>query len=205
VRRLASVLAALVCAAGLSLVSAGSASADVSPVAGAYNGVDHHSAVVSFSYNGSSISHFTVGSIFIGSAHVSNGQFPETCGGGYCIKGRWLTETHLEGHWRRGGSHEWTSFTASTTAFRPYAGTYAGNDHTSLSIRFSFSNGHLRAFTWDHNLIGDAPVDHVHHFNICHRNFCFKGHWQNEYSVVGEWRHLHETTWHTWDANAYSP
>jgi hypothetical protein len=204
IRKIATIMAALACAAGLSLVGAGTASATVNPVSGTYNGVDHHGAVVSFSYNGSQLSHFRVGNIYISSVHVSNGQFPETCGGGYCIKGHWLTETHVQGYWKQGGSHEWKSFSASTASFRPYTGTYSGSDHTSLNIHFSYSGGFLRGFTWDHNHIGNAAVDHLGHFSVCHVNFCFKGHWQTEYYVVGEWRHLHEHTWHTWDANAYS-
>jgi hypothetical protein len=51
-RRLASVLVALVCAAGLSVVGGGSAYASVVPVHGVYDGVDHHGRIVSFRSTG---------------------------------------------------------------------------------------------------------------------------------------------------------
>jgi hypothetical protein len=204
-RKLASVLAALACAAGLSVATIPAAQAAVIPVHGAYDGVDHHQRQVSFSFNGTTINHFRVGSLTIGTAHVSNGMWHETCGGGYCFKGQWITDTHVQGFWRHGGSHEWTSWSASTMQIRPYVGSYMGSDHTGLRIHFTYSNGSLRAFTWDHNHIGDARVAPDGSFNVCHPTFCFKGHWQSDYYVVGEWRHASQSTWHTWDANAYSP
>jgi hypothetical protein len=204
IRKIVTVVAALACAAGLSFVSAGSASASVLPTPGSYNGVDHHRNLVSFSYNGNQISHFKVGHVTIGTAHISNGAWHERCADGYCFKGHWQTQTHVVGFWRHGGSHEWTSFSAYTTAIQPYTGSYSGRDHTGLRIHFTYSHGHLRGFTWDHNLIGDAAVDHAGYFNVCHRSLCFKGHWQSDYYVVGEWRHVHDHTWRPWDANAYS-
>lgn len=204
-RKLLAAAAALVCATGLALTAAPAADAAVVPVHGAYDGVDHHGRLVSFSFNGTAISHSRVGSVTIGTAHVSNGMWHETCGNGYCFKGQWVTDQHVQGFWRHGGSHEWTSFSATATAVVPYVGSYLGRDHTGLRIHFGFRDGRLRAFSWDHNVIGDAVVAHDGSFSVCHPTLCFKGHWQDSYYVVGQWRHPHQSTWTNWTANAYSP
>lgn len=206
IRKFVALAAALVCAAGLSLAGVGAATASVVPVVGSYNGVDHHSRAVSFSFNGTSISHLVIGHITIGATHVGNdGQWDETCGGGYCSKGHWITETHVTGYWRVGGSHTWTSFDASTTAFRPYVGTYMGRDHSGRSIHLSYANGILHAFTWNGQNLGSVHVDSTWHFSGSHNGTCFRGHWQTATYVVGEVRSCHVTHGTPFDANAYSP
>jgi hypothetical protein len=205
IRKLISTLAVLVSIAGFGFAAAGSASASVIPHHGGYTGVDHGGRVVTFSYDGTQVTHFSVGHQVIGGAHVSQGMWHETCHNGMCTKGSWSTDGHATGFWRYGGG-TWVPWSASSTPqMTPYAGTYMGNDHTGLRVHLSYHSGHLRGFTLDHNLVGDAPVSHGS-FETCHRVICIKGHWENEYYVVGSWRHVSgsSTAWHTWEAYAYA-
>jgi hypothetical protein len=128
----------------------------------------------------------------------------ETCHNGYCFKGQWVSDTHVTGSWRHGGSSTWTAWSASVApAIRPYTGTYMGSDHRGLRVHLSFHSGHVRAFTLDHNPVGDAAV-HGGAFDVCHRTVCFKGHWESDYLVVGSWRYSNSHVWNPWEAYAYA-
>jgi hypothetical protein len=206
IRKLASVLAALLCVAGFGLGTAGSAQAQsVIPHHGTYTGVDHHGRMVTLSFNGTEITHFQVAHLSFGNAHVSQGMWHERCNGGVCFKGAWVTDGHVAGFWKYGGDSSWTPWSATfTPPVTPYTGTYMGHDHTGLRVHLSYHSGHLRAFTLDHNLVGDAPVGHDRSFDVCHRVVCFKGHWEGEYTVVGSWRYVSGHEWHAWEAFAYA-
>jgi hypothetical protein len=208
IRKLSAFLAALALtvtgAAGLAVATSSAAQASVIPVVGTYGGVDHGGRPVSLSYNGVMVTHVTIGTLTIGGAHVSNGMWHETCHNGYCTKGQWITDKHVQGYWRHGSSSTWTPFTASTSVVTPYVGPYMGRDRTNLSIHFRYHQGYVRAFTWDHNVIGDAQVMRDGSFSACTHTFCFKGHWQSDYDVAGEWRHASSSSWTTWDAHAYA-
>jgi hypothetical protein len=216
IRKLLSVTAALLFVAGFGVATSGTAVAggggggaavrqSVIPHHGVYNGVDQHNRHISFTFGGThsnEMTHFTVGHQVIGGAHVSNGMWHETCHNGMCTKGQWTSDGHVTGAWRHGGSHTWTTFTASfNPPAHPYAGTYAGRDHRQLSIRFSFSNNRLVDFTLDHNVHGSAAVTN-RHFETCFRTICIKGHWQTQYDVVGSWRYVNSHEWNAWDAFA---
>lgn len=204
-RKLCSILTALLFVAGFGLASTGVAQArNVVPHHGSYSGVDHHGRVVTFTFDGTQVSHFSVGHLVIGGAHVSRGMWHETCHNGYCTRGSWTSDGHVSGAWRAGGSSTWTSWTASVApAVHPYAGTYMGSDHTGLRVHLSYHSGYLRGFTLDHNRIGDAQVSN-RSFSVCYPTICFKGHWETEYYVVGSWRHSNSTTWRAWEAYAYA-
>ena len=204
-RKLCSVAAALICIAGLGLAASAPAQArSVLPHHGTYTGVDHGQRIVSLSFNGTTVTHFTVGHLVIGSAHVSNGMFHETCHNGYCFKGMWMTDTRVEGYWRHGGSHTWTPWSATVNqAVVPYAGPYLGRDHRTLRVHFSYHSGYVRSFSLDHNLLGDAPVSNGG-FDVCFTSICVKGHWQDPYNVVGSWRYRNSSEWNPWEVNAYA-
>lgn len=205
IRKLVSTLAVLLCVAGFTAGTASTAEArSVIPNHGSYSGVDHGGNQVTFSFDGTVITHFSIGHLYIGTAHVSQGMWHERCNNGVCFKGEWRTSTHVAGFWRYGGG-QWVPWSASTTPpLMPYTGTYMGRDHTGLNVHLSYHGGYLRGFRLDHNVIGDAAVHHGS-FDVCHRVICFKGHWESDYQVVGEWRYTsnpHE--WHAWEAFAYA-
>jgi hypothetical protein len=214
-RKLCSAAVALLFVAGFGVgVSGISASAadgarlrSVIPHHGTYTGADQDGRHVSFSFggtHGNQMTHFTVGHQVIGGAHVSNGAWHETCHNGLCTKGMWQTNGHVTGAWRHGGSHTWTTFTATSNAVdHPYTGTYMGRDHRNLSIRFSYSGGHLMHFTLDHNVIGSAPVTN-RQFSACHGTICFQGRWQTAHQVVGSWRYTNSHEWNAWEAYAFA-
>jgi len=109
-RKISAVLAALVVMTGLTLaVSSGADAKSVLPAHGSYAGVDHGGRMVTFSFSGNTMSHFTVGHTVIGGAHVCNGAWHETCHNGMCIKGMWMSDTHVTGSWRQGGG-AWVHF-----------------------------------------------------------------------------------------------
>ncbi|MCW2843328.1 MAG: hypothetical protein JWN22_1244 [Nocardioides sp.] len=217
IRKISSVVIALLAMTGLGLASAGlgfahSGTASPAPAAaravipnhGSYSGVDHHGRIVTFSFSGTDVSHFAVNHLVIGGAYVSRGMWHETCHGGICTRGAWVTDGHVTGFWRYGGDPSWTAWSASSTpAMTPYGGTYMGTDHTGLRVHLSFNGGYVRGFSIDHNVVGDAPVTNGS-FEVCHRVICYQGHWENEYYVVGSWRHASGGTWRPWEAYAYA-
>jgi hypothetical protein len=204
IRKLCTALAILATVTGLALV-ASPAEASVIPQHGNYKGTDHGGRMVTMSFAGNQMSHLTVGHQYFGGAHVSNGMWHETCANGWCSKGQWSEDGRVTGSWRHGSSSTWTPFTVMVeNPIRPYQGTYMGHDHRGLGVHLSFNGSHVMDFTWDSNVIGSASVS-GDAFQACHRNFCFKGHWQSAHEVVGSWWYqnaAHDT--HPWEAWAYS-
>jgi hypothetical protein len=206
-RKLLAVLAAIAVTTGLTMaVTSGADAKSTLPAHGSYSGVDHAGRMVTFSFSGNSMSHFTVGHKVIGGAHVGSGAaWHETCHGGFCTKGMWVTDTHVTGSWREGGG-TWTHFSAYAhppMTIQPYTGSYMGRDHTGLKIHLSFSHGRINSFTLDHSNRGNIPVTNGK-FETCLQSVCVKGHWQSEYEVVGSIRPVNSSHWVTWDAYAYA-
>jgi hypothetical protein len=82
-RKLLAALAALIVTTGLTLAyTSGADARSVLPAEGNYAGVDHSGRMVTLSFGGNYMSHFTVGHKVIGGAHVSKGAWHETCHGG---------------------------------------------------------------------------------------------------------------------------
>ncbi|MEP9363150.1 hypothetical protein ABLE68_09315 [Nocardioides sp. CN2-186] len=211
IRKLSAIVTAALCVVGLAVATSAPAQANVVPSHGGYAGVDHGARPVTFSFNGTQITHFTVGSghsaLVIGTAHVTNGMWHETCGGGYCFKGGWTTDNHVSGFWRHGGSHSWVSWTATyhpVTSFTPFGGSYMGRDHRQLSVHLTYRGGFITGFTWDSNhFSGNVRVTNGK-FEHCYSNFCIKGTWEDETRVVGQWRYPNSTQWTGWEMQAYA-
>ena len=203
-RKLSAVLAALIVAVGLTAaVTSGADAKSVLPANGNYAGVDHGGRMVTLSFSGNYMSHFTVGHKVIGGAHVSKGAWHETCHGGFCTKGMWVTDNHIQGSWREGGG-SWVHFSVyREQPIQPYHGTYMGRDHSGLRIHLAFGNGRINAFTLDHSNRGNVPVTNAK-FETCLPSICVKGHWQSEYEIVGSWRPSNGSHWSTFDAYAYA-
>ncbi|MBZ5738036.1 hypothetical protein [Nocardioides mangrovi] len=206
-RKLVSVLAALLLSAagliGITVATSGPASASVIPANGSYSGVDHGGRLVSLTFHGNQVTHLMVGSQSFGGAHVSNGMWHETCHGGWCTKGQWVTDKHIQGFWRHGGSSHWTAFSVSTSVITPYVGSYMGRDHSGLSVKFGYAHGSVNHVHIDHNLIGSGPVS-GNAFHVCTHTVCFRGHWQSDYTVSGTWRYVNESHWRAFEAQAYA-
>ena len=176
----------------------------VVPQHGSYSGVDHRGRIVTFSFSGTQVSHFQVNHLVIGGAHASQGRWHETCHNGVCTKGAWITDSHVSGFWRHASDSSWTAWDARTSPpVTPYPGTYMGNDHSGLRVHLSFHNGHVKNFNVDHNAVGDAAVSDGK-FEVCHQSICFKGDWENDYTVVGSWRYSNSHHWRPWEAYAYA-
>ncbi|GAA4749270.1 hypothetical protein GCM10023350_37930 [Nocardioides endophyticus] len=203
-RKVMAVLAAIAITTGLTMVvTSGADAKSVLPAHGNYAGVDHSGRMVTLSFSGNYMSHFTVGHKVIGGAHVSTGAWHETCHGGFCTKGMWVTDNHITGSWREGGG-SWTHFSVYLEQpIKPYVGTYMGRDHSGLKVHLSFGSGKISAFTLDHSNRGNIPVTHGK-FETCLPSICVKGHWQSEYEVVGSWRPANGSHWSTFDAYAYA-
>jgi hypothetical protein len=215
IRKLLAATAALLFVAGFGVATSGTATAgdggaamrSVIPHHGVYNGTDAGHRHVSFTFggaHGNQMTHFTVGHQVFGGAHVSNGMWHETCHNGFCTKGQWTSDGHVTGAWRHGGQ-AWTTFTVSyNPPAHPYTGSYMGRDHRAgKSIKFSFKNNHVVEFKLDGHVVGNAQVA-TRHFETCHGNVCFKGHWQSEHEVVGSWRQANGHDWIGWEAWAFS-
>lgn len=223
IRKLSAVLVAAACAAGGFAVGASSLAeaepgAAAGPAAapsvdhaalpreGSYSGVDHAGRIVTFTFSGNYMNHFTVAHKVIGGAHVGSNAWHETCHGGYCTKGMWLTDTHVNGSWRLPDG-QWTHFSAyhqPALQVRPYAGPYMGRDHTGLAVHLEFRNGMIHGFKLDHSVRGNVSVDGHGRFETCLPSICVKGHWQSEYEVVGSWRPVNGSHWVQWEAYAYA-
>ena len=78
--------------------------------AGRYVGRDAQGQTVRFFFNGSQVSHFTVGDAHMGDAAVSHGGWHNACHHGYCFNGSWVSSTQVHGSWRVSSSsahHGW--------------------------------------------------------------------------------------------------
>ncbi len=213
IRKLSSVVIALLCVAGFAAgAAAGSGTstgiaaaprAAVLPSSGNYHGLDHHQRTISFTYHGNQISNFKVNSHTIGNVHVSGGAWHQTCAGGYCTMGHWQTDTHVVGSWRTADGH-WIAWAADLPV-QPtnYQGTYRGSDHLNHTVTFSRSGAHVKDFMMGGNSFGEATIHGGAWPETCKNGWCYKGHWQDDYHVVGEWRQ-HGGTWHAWEARAYA-
>ncbi|GAW50189.1 MULTISPECIES: hypothetical protein [unclassified Nocardioides] len=104
-RKLLSVLAVLLCAAGFA--SAVPAPAQTAPAAraalpyeGHYRGMDQHHRTVTFTYTRAhGMTNFRVGHQSFGGAQVSGGRWHHTCHHGYCTRGQWHHDFYVTGHW----------------------------------------------------------------------------------------------------------
>lgn len=202
-RKLIAVTAAVLCMAGFALAATAPAQArSVMPTHGAYTGKDHGNRTVTFHVSGNQLSGFHVGHRLIGGAHVSQGAWHETCHDGYCTKGHWQTDFHVVGYWRQ-GHDSWVAFEASVPP-PPRRGDFMGRDHQDNRVHVSFNGSQVHDFTV--NGFGDFPAAHVSHGSwseVCsHAGWCFKGHFLNDSTLVGEWR-TRGSVWHAWEAYAY--
>ena len=205
IRRLSALLLALLCLAGFGIAGSPAQAQAVIPHHGVYQGTDHGGRAVSFSFgNHNQLTHFTVGHLVIGGAHVSNGMWHETCHNGYCFKGQWVDDGTVHGAWRHGSSQAWTTFTAHFRPSQPpYEGTYMGWDHHGTRIHLSYAGHQVLNFKIGNTVIGNAHVID-RRFEVCHQHVCFKGHWQTDHEVVGSWRTASGSTWVGWEAFAYA-
>ena len=213
-RKLLAVIAAVACAVAAAvafspLAEAGGggttapAARAALPTHGTYSGVDHHGRIISFTFSGSYMGHFTVSRTVIGGAHVGSTAWHETCHNGMCTKGTWVTDTHVSGYWRQSGG-SWVAFSAWVhPAFSPYQGSYMGHDATGLRVHFSYRGG-IHNLTLDHNNHGAVPVSPNGTFDVCLASICVKGQWQTDYEVSGSWRPKNGSHWTQWDAYAYA-
>ncbi|MEP9363143.1 hypothetical protein ABLE68_09280 [Nocardioides sp. CN2-186] len=109
-RKLLSVVALLLCAAGLSTAVPAQAQTGTThashtaraalPWEGNYRGLDRDHRVVTFHYTRShGITNFRVGHQFFGHAQVQGDQWHHTCTSGYCTRGRWHHDFYVTGVW----------------------------------------------------------------------------------------------------------
>lgn len=206
IRKLLTVAAALMCVAALGLSTAGTAEArTVIPKRGMYSGMDHMGNRVTFHFAAGSteVTNFYVGGQAFQNAPVASDAWHERCNGGWCFKGHWVSSSTAVGEWRHGSSHEWHAWSASVP--NPYIGTYMGDDHQGNAIKASFNGTHVHSFSV--NGYGDFPSARVgsdgYWSETCSRNFCYKGHFDDDYYMVGEWR-TPGSVWHPWEARAFS-
>lgn len=206
-RKLVSVAATILLSAagliGITSATTTAAHASVIPVHGTYSGVDHAGRDASLSFSNNQVSHIYIGHQYFGGAHVSNGMWHETCHNGFCTKGTWLTDKHIQGYWRQGGSHEWTAFAVSTNTISPYIGSYSGLDHNGVRVHFGYADGRVHDVTIGHDVLGSTHVS-ANSFSGCTHHYCIKAHWQTDTLVSGSWRTADSSTWHVFEANAYA-
>ena len=187
-RKLLAVLAAIAVTTGLTMaVTSGADAKSALPAHGSYSGVDHAGRMVTFSFSGNYMSHFTVGHKVIGGAHVGSGargtrpataaSAPRACGS--------PTPTSPAPGARAAAPGRTSRRTLDPPmTIQPYVGTYMGRDHTGLKVHLTFSHGRINNFTLDHSNRGSIPVTNGK-FETCLQSICVKGHWQSEYEVVG--------------------
>lgn len=205
IRKICSILVAMLCIAGFTIASSSTADAAHSVIAkrGAYMGMDHYGNVVRFHFSGNDISNFYVGSQSFGGAYVGSDAWHERCNNGWCFKGHWVTSSYVVGEWRHGSSHEWHAWSASIPS--PYVGRYMGKDHQGNDVKMGFNGSHVHGFTI--NGYGDFPsvmvqADGYWH-ETCSHHWCYRGHFEDDYFVVGEWR-TPGSVWHPWEARAFA-
>jgi hypothetical protein len=206
-RKLSAVLAALVVMTGLGFaVTSGADAKSVLPAGGAYAGVDHGGRMITFSFSGNTMTHFTVNHTVIGGAHVGGGAWHETCHNGMCTKGMWVTDHHVTGSWRSASGGAWVHFNVyykPGSTIPPYTGAYLGQDRSGLRVHLTFRDGTIHGFSLNHSARGNIAV-RGSTFETCLPSICVKGHWQSEYEVIGSWRPVNSSTWVPWDAYAYA-
>ncbi len=211
IRKLCAIVTAALCVVGLAVATSAPAQANVVPRHGGYSGVDYASRAVTFSFDGTQITHFTVGSGYgafvLGTAHVTNGMWHETCGADYCFKGSWTTDNHVSGFWRHGRSQSWVGWSATYYPVASiYRGSYMGRDHHHLSVHLTYNGGYITGFALDHHAFsGNVRVTNGT-FDHCYATLCIKGRWEDDYRVVGQWRPFpNGSSWTGWEARAYAP
>lgn len=216
-RKVAAILAATACAVGLAVAygplaeaestpsTSTKAAAAVLPTHGTYKGVDHAGRIITFSFAGNYMGHFAVNNMLIGGAHVGGSAWHETCHGGMCTKGTWVSDHHVQGSWRTRDGH-WTTFSAyhqPVATINPYIGSYRGEDHAGISIHLMYRHGTIADFKLDHSVRGNIPVSNGR-FNHCLPSVCVEGHWASDNRIVGKWKAVGSTHWFSWEVNAYS-
>lgn len=211
-RRLGVLFATLVVVAGLGAVVPGPAAAfrppveaQVTPHHGVYRGWDARGWQVSFTFGGEhddKLTHFHLNHTSHGAAHVSpDGVWEETCQTAVCFRGHWVSDTEVEGAWRRSRDTTWHHFRAR---FHPPGTLHEGKyfQHASPSVNFSYRDGRIIDFSFGRQVVGDAEVT-SHHFHACYGDICFRGHWQDTHDAAGAWsRNGGVGSWHPWDATA---
>lgn len=218
IRKLVAVGAAVLITAGAGLTASQAMARDAAPHAtathvaartvipnqGYYEGYDHQHNLVKLQFGGNEITHFSVNGQSFGNAHVSSDSWGERCNGGWCFKGRWVSSTQVEGSWRHGSSSEWHPWSV-LFAKSYFRGWFSGYDHNRNEIKVHWNGTHINHFTV--NGYGDFPSTQVDHHGywqeVCSRDWCYRGHFDGDYMVVGEWR-TPGSTWYPWDAYAYS-
>jgi hypothetical protein len=85
---------------GVAAEAANTARNSHAPRAGRYVGRDVQGQTVRFFFNGSHVSHFTVGHAHMGDTAVSSGGWHNACHHGYCFNGSWTGSTQVHGSWR---------------------------------------------------------------------------------------------------------
>lgn len=208
-RKLSSVLATLVLAAGLGLAASGSASASFVATTGHYVGAGHNPGpvMVQFTYNHGSLTGVKVGDRSFGDGSVTNAVFDYCDRGGNCLRGRWYNSVYVGGDFKIAG-HAWTPFQVLPRE-EPARGNYSGFTHPNFDtvVTFKAVNEHgglyLKDFRIGGRLIGSAHVGHLGHFDTSHGGTSFKGFWDSAHHVWGQYK-LHGTHhWVTFEANQY--
>ncbi len=205
IRRLAAVLAALVCLAASGLAAAPAQARTVTPRQGSYVGADQQGRHVAFSLvHASRLWLFTLnGHHFVGGAPVSGSTVPETCHDGVCFKGQWTSETTASGAWRYAGSSTWTAWQALYTELpAPHVGSYRGVDHSGRQVQLTFDGTLVTVRIGDHIMV--ATSVRYRTFEVCHPHVCIRGRWNAVTYVVGSWRLPSSSTWTAWEAHAHS-
>ena len=212
-RKLSSVLAALALAAGVGVAASGTASAQsFTPTVGHYIGAGHTTTavMVQLSYGHGVLSGVKVGSHNLGTGFVSGSHAFDYCDrGGNCIRGQWYNAVYVGGSFKLAGHHTWSDFVLFP-AFTPSAGTYAGSNYPGFGTAVDFKAVHehggmiIKDFRIGHRLIGNAHVGHLGHFDTCHGGTCFKGFWDTEHHVWGQFKPHGAHHWSNFEANQYA-
>ena len=214
-RKLSSVLAALALAAGFGVVASSSATAQsFTPTTGHYIGAGHttHALMVQLNYDHR---HGTVSNVKVGGHSIGGGtsvnhsyEFSYCDHAGSCIAGKWYNSVYLAGKFKLAGHHTWSDFVLYPRV-APAAGSYSGSDypgfHNTVSFRAVHEHGNLviSGFKINHHVIGNAHVGSQGHFDTCHGGTCFKGFWDTQHHVWGQYK-LHGTHhWVNFEANQY--
>lgn len=92
---------------------------------------------------------------------------------------------------------------AARTAL-PYHGSYLGRDGHGRTVKFEYHENQMSHFMVNHLLIGGAHVGHAAWHETCHNGYCTSGHWVDDVTVRGTWRHGSDGTAHHWEARLYA-
>ena len=74
------------------------------PKPGRYTGRDVQGHTLGFTFNGTQISHFSVGRVRIGSAQVTHGGW-HVCHNTHCFNGSWTGSSQVHGSWSHAGAN----------------------------------------------------------------------------------------------------